>query len=60
MPLFIRFKERTKENDNQKQKITTEKFMGIYNQLNLENRRKVDQMIIMEYMEQVNEVENLN
>ena len=47
--------ETKKENDDQEPKYTTEKFMEVYKQLNTENKRKVEQMIIKEYMEQVSE-----
>lgn len=51
-------KEVSKENYDSEEKYSTEEFMGIYNQLNSENRKKVDQMIIKEYMEQVNKTKD--
>lgn len=48
-------KEMKKENNNQKSEDMTEKFIEVYNQLNTENKRKVDEMIIKEYIEQVSE-----
>lgn len=44
-----------REKDDQQPKDMTEKLMEVYNQLNAENKREIDEMIIKEYREQVGE-----